>query len=203
MKSAMQNVFLAASLAALAMPVVAQATGAAAGTKATAHKTTVQKAKKKPPQKHISHGVQNRKQIAGEAASLKRKEAGMNTEERDMREDNRGRLTSANRAAGLQHQQNRASKAIDHKKHNAIVATAHDKTAPGPRPQQHRTAELKTGQLTTRQAAHLKTKETTLHHQIHSDRELDGGKLTPESQTNPQNKNSNQIRLKEHNARMF
>ena len=198
----MQNVFLAASLAALAMPVVAQASGAAGGTKSPSPKPTVQQ-RKKHPQKPFAHGVQNRKRTAGEAASPERKKASMNAEERDMQEDNRGRLTSANRAAGLQHRQNRASKAIDHKKHNAIVATAHAKTAPGPRPQQHRTAELKTGQLTTRQAAHLETKETSLHYQIHSDRELNGGKPTPESQTNPQDKNSNQIRLKEHNARMF
>ncbi len=126
----------------------------------------------------------------------------MNAEERDMREDNRGRLTSTNRAR-LQHRQNHVSKAIDHKKHNAVVASAHAKIVPGPRPQQHRTAKLKTGQLTTRQAAHLETKETSLHHQIHSNREHDGVKLTPESQTNPQDKNTNQIRLKEHNARMF
>ena len=201
MKSAMQNVFLAASLAALAIPVVAQASGAAGEAKSRTHKQAVQQPKKHQ-QKRIAPKVQNRKRTAGEAASLERKEAGMNAEERDMREDNHGRLTSANRAR-LQHQQNRASKAIDHKKHNAIVATAHAKTAPGPRPQQHRTATLKTGQLTTRQAAHLETKETSLHYQIHSDRELNGGKPTPESQTNPQDKNSNQIHLKEHNARMF
>ena len=198
----MQNVFLAASLAALAIPVVAQASGAVGEAKSRAHKQAVQQPKKHE-QKGIAPRAQNRKRTAGEASSLERKEAGMNAEERDMREDNRGRLTSANRAAGLQHRQNRASKAIDHKKHNAVVASAHAKIVPGPRPQQHRTATLKTGQLTARQAAHLETKETSLHHQLHSDRELDGGKPTPESQTNPQDKNSNQIRLKEHNARMF
>ena len=201
MKSAMQNVFLAASLTALAIPVVAQASGVAGEAKSRAHKQAVQQPKKHQ-QKGIAPSVQNRKRTAGEAASLERKEAGMNAEERDMREDNRGRLTSTNRAR-LQHRQNHVSKAIDHKKHSAVVAGAHAKIAPGPRPQQHRTAKLKTGQLTTRQAAHLETKETSLHHQLHSDRELDGGKLAPESQTNPQDKNSNQIRLKEHNARMF
>ena len=201
MKSAMQNVFLAASLAALAIPVVAQASGAAGEAKSRAHKQAVQQPKKHQ-QKGIAPSVQNRKRTAGEAASLKRKEAGARAEERDMREDNHGRLTSANRAR-LERRPNHVSKAIDHKKHTPVVSSAHAKTVLGPRPQQHRTATLKTGQLTTRQAAHLETKETWLHHQIHSDRELDGGKPTPESQTNPQDKNSNQIRLKEHNARMF
>jgi hypothetical protein len=202
MKSAMQNVFLAASLTALAIPVVAQASGAAAEARSRAHKQAVQQ-HKKHQQKRIAPSVQNRKRTAGEAASLERKEAGMNAEERDMREDNRGRLTSANRAR-LERRPNHVSKAIDHKKHTPVVSSAHAKTAPGPRPQQHRTATLKTGQLTTRQAAHLETKETSLHHQLHSDRELGGGKLTPEDETNPQqDKSTNQIHLKKHNARMF
>lgn len=196
----MKNVLLAASLAALSILLVAQASGAAAGSKSPSPKPTVQQ-RKKLPQNHIAHGVQNRKRTAGEAASLKRKEAGARAEERDMREDNHGRLTSANRAR-LERRPNHVSKAIDHEKH-IPVSSAHAKTAPGPRPQQHRTATLKTGQLTARQAAHFETKETSLHHQLHSDREQDSVKLTPESQTNPQDKNSNQIRLKEHNARMF
>jgi hypothetical protein len=200
MRTAMKNVLLAAMVA-LSIHVVAQASGAAAGSKSPSPKPTVQQ-RKKHPQKPFVHGIQNRKRTAGEAASLKTKEAGARAEERDMREDNHGRLTSANRAR-LEHRPNHVSKAIDHKKHTPVVSSAHAKTAPGPRPQRHRTATLKTGQLTTRQAAHLETKETSLHHQLHSDRELDGGKPTPESQTNPQDKNSNQIRLKEHNARMF
>jgi hypothetical protein len=202
MKSAMQNVFLAASLAALAIPVVAQASGAAGEAKSRAHNQAVQQ-HKKHQQKRIAPSVQNRKRTAGEAASLERKEAGMNAEERDTLKDNRGSLTFANRAR-LRHRQNHVSKAIDHKKHSAVVGSAHAKIAPGPRPQQHRTAKLKTGQLTTRQAAHLETKQASLHHPIHSDREQDGGKLTPEDQSNPQqDKSTNQIHLKKHNARMF
>jgi len=72
--------------------------------------------------------------------------------------------------------------------------------------QPKRAAQLKTGQLITRPAAHLETKEASLHHQIHSDREHDR-KLTPDdqapAQTNQQNTNTTQIHLKKHNARMF
>ena len=192
MKTAMKTAFLAASLAALAIPVVAQATSSAAGVKSPAPKPAVQQ-HKKHPQKHVAPSVRNRKRTAGEAANLERNEAG--AEERDMRDDNRGRLTSAHRAR-LQHQQNRVSKAIDHKKRNAVVTSAHAKTAAGPR-QPHRTAQLKTGQLTTRHAGHLETKEAALHRQIHSDREQDAGKSTPED------KSTNPIHLKKHNARMF
>ncbi len=202
MKTTLKNVLLAAGLSALAVPVVAQNSGATA--QKAAHKLTVQQ-RKQHQQKRIAHGLQSGKLTSGEAASLERKEVGLNAEEREMREDNRGRLTAANRAQ-LQHQQNRVSKAIYHKKHNATVARAHAKNAAGPRTQQQRAAELKTGQLTSSKAAHLETKEASLHHQIHSDREPDGAKRTSEdrAQVNPQqNKNTNQIRLKKHNARMF
>ncbi|MFY9562254.1 MAG: hypothetical protein WAQ52_18640 [Terriglobales bacterium] len=201
----MKSLFLAASLAALTVPLTAQDTSK----KATSHpkspfqKPTVQQ-RKKHQQKRIAHGVQSGKLTTGEAASLERKEAGLNAEERDLREDNRGRLTSADRAK-LQHQQNRVSKAVSHDQHNATVAKAHPKSTAGQHAnnQQHGAAQLKTSQLTTRQAAHIETKETSLHREIHSDREQDG-KPTPEDQTNPQqNKNTHQIRLKKHNARMF
>ena len=201
MTTTIKKLALAASLAALTVPLTAQDTG----TKSTAHaKSPFQKPalqqSGKPQPRPAAHGVKSKKLTAGEAASLERKEAGLSAEERQMREDNRGRLTSANRA---RHQQKHVAKATDHKKHNASVTSAHPKSAPGPRPQPHRTAQLKTGQLTTRHAAHLETKEASLHHQIHSDREQDG-KLSEgaESQTQP-NKTTHEIHLKKHNARMF
>jgi len=198
MKTAMKKVFLAATLAALSIPVGAHA---AVGSKSPAPKPTVQQLKKHP-QKHFVHGVQNRKRTVRQAATLKRKEAGAAAEEHGMRENKRGRLPSANHVR-LHHQQTRPSKAIDHKKHNAIVSTTHAQTTSGPRPQQPRTARLKTGQLTTRQASHLETKEVSLHHQIRSDRKQDNN-LPESAESNQQpNKTTPEIHLKQHNARMF
>ena len=194
----MKSVFLAATLAALALSVVEQASGAAAGTKSSKHKPAVQKSKKHP-QKNSAVGVQNRKRTAGEAASLERKETGANAEERHMREDNRGRLASTNRTR-LQSPQNRVSKAIDHKKHNAIVSSARPKIASAARPQQQRAAKLKTGQLTTRQAAHLETQKTSLHQPIRSDRKQLPESVEPNQQPS---QTGYEIHLKEHNARMF
>jgi hypothetical protein len=206
MTTAMKNVVLAASLTTLAafdMPAVPQTMGAAGVSKSSKHKSTVQQ-RKKHSQTHIAHGPQNRKQIAGEAATQGRKgrkEGG--TKKRDIREDNRGRLTSANRTRS-QHQQGSAPKIVDHKKHKTTVGKARAKSAPRTRTPQHRTAELRTGQLTKHQAAHLKTKEISLHREIHSDRKQVGGKLPPEGQTNQQpDKNANQLHLKKHNARTF
>jgi hypothetical protein len=194
MKTAMKTAFLAASLAALAVPVVAQAATAAAS-KSHAPKA-VAKQTRKHPQKQIAHAARDGKRTAGKAASLGRNESGAGSEERDMRDDNRGRVTSTHRVQP-QHQQTHISKTISPKSHSAVIPSAHAKRSPAPRAQQHRTAKLKTGQLTTSKAAHLETKEAALHRQIHSDREQDSTKLTPETE------NTNQIHLKKHNARMF
>ena len=182
MQTMLKNMLLAASLATLTVPVVAQATSAA-DSNPPAHQATVQP-HKKHPRKRIALGPQSGKLTAGEAASLERKEGGLTAEDHDMGEDNRGRLTAAGRAH-LQHQR------------NATVVSAHATNAAGPRTQPRHAAELKTGQLTTRQSAHLATKETALHHQSHSDREPHG-QPTPEDGAQ-----TNQIRLKKHNARMF
>jgi hypothetical protein len=64
---------------------------------------------------------------------------------------------------------------------------------------QQQAASLKTSQLTSGGTAHIETKESSLHREIHSDREETGSApATPQP-----NKTTNQIHLKKHNARMF
>jgi len=125
MKTALKNLFLAASLGALAIPVTSQTTGAAAGVTPSKHKATVQQ-RKKHSQKHNSNGLQNGKRSAGEAVRLERKEAG--AKESDMRKDNRRRLTSA-KGTEIKHKQNSASKG-DHEKHNAMAGSRHPRPLP-------------------------------------------------------------------------
>jgi hypothetical protein len=128
---------------------------------------------------------------AGEAANLERKETGVDAEEHPMRSDSARKATPANR-------------------HNARVAATHLATHPKSAAvqraatQQHSTAKLKTGQLTSGQSAKLRTKPTTLHREVHQDRE-DNGQQAPgeKSKDDQQTKTSNDIRLKKHNARMF
>ncbi len=201
MENTMKNMLLAASLAALTIPVGAQDTSA--DPKLPARKPAFQTSSQRQ-YKPIVHGASSKKATSGEAASLEKKEA--NDEERDMREDNRGRLTMANRAK-IHHQQNQVSKAAHSKQHNPGVVNVKAKSAGlHAKTQRPAHAELKTGQLTASQAGHLETKETSLRRDIHSDREETGGK--PKSgdheQTNqPPNKSTNEIHLKKHNARMF
>jgi hypothetical protein len=167
------------TVATLAAPVVAQNVG-------SADAAAVQNG----PRRGQKPGA---KLASGEAANLQKAESGQAPDDastnNNMREDNRGRVTSARHAA-LQPRQ--ISKTASSKKHNA---TAHVSNVS----QKRHAAKLKTGQLTTPQSAHLQTKQTALRHQVHSSREPDVH-ATPEDQPN---KNTSQIHLKKHNARMF
>jgi hypothetical protein len=156
-----KRVILAVSLAALAVPVVAQ-NGTSASKKTNVHAATP-------------------KRVTGEAATLETKETAMAIDERAMREDNRGRLTSAHRA---QHPQNRSTKAT-------VKNTVRNHTA----------AHLQTGQLTTKQKNLLKTRKTALTHSVRSNGT--GGKLTQKQTQIPELRDTSTIHLKKHNARMF
>ncbi len=74
--------------------------------------------RKENQQQRIAQGVHSGELTAGETANLERKEAGLNREERDMREDNGGKLTEKDRRV-INHQQNRLSRNIYRDKHNA------------------------------------------------------------------------------------
>ena len=68
-------------------------------------------------QDRIAHGINSGSLTAGEVARLESKEARLNHEIRDDREDHNGHLTKAERAQ-VNRQQNRLSKQIYHAKHN-------------------------------------------------------------------------------------
>lgn len=177
----MKKIFLAAVLCTLAMPALAQ---------------------------NIANGSENGPLTAGEAANLEKKETGVNAEEHPTRQHKGGKLAAVNRQK-FHHQQNHPSKAITRDRQSARVVSAHPKTEVGRRAanQQKRVAAgLKTGQLTSREAAKVETKQAALNREVHTDREENGGKLTPGGQTkvnHQQNKLSNEIHQKKHNARMF
>ncbi|PYX30922.1 MAG: hypothetical protein DMG80_11140 [Acidobacteria bacterium] len=191
----MKNVFLAALVSMLA--ISAAANTATIGSKTPA-KGPVTKTNKNAQKKNI-HTVSKCKHSAGESARIGQNESGAASVARDMRDDNRGRVTSIHKIQPP-HQQPHLSKAVNRKGQSVVVHSKSTKNVAAPHAQQH-TAELKTGQLTSRHAAHLETKEAALHHPIHSDREPDSPKQAPE--TAPQNNGTNQIHLKKHNARMF
>ena len=73
--------------------------------------------RKENQQQRIGQGVQSGQLTAGETANLENKETRLNHEERDMREDNGGKLTAKDRGR-INRQQNRLSRNIYRDKHN-------------------------------------------------------------------------------------
>ncbi len=158
MNKAMQNMFLATALAALAASGFAQQSGIASDPKSPTPQQTVRE--RKP-----NHAPSV---LAGEAANLERTETG-SIEEQNTRDDNRDRQTTANRAPS----------AVDRGQHQAKAANTKPQGEPGKsarKPQEH-AAALKTGAWTTGEATLLQAKETSLTQEVVSDREESGDNL--------------------------
>lgn len=198
MKIQLSNIFLAAALAALALPAVAQ-------TDTTTQPQTINQ-RKENQQDRISQGIQSGQMTAGEAANVEKKESNLNGEERDMRKLDNGHLTAGDRAT-LNQQQNQLSNKIYQDKHNAAVQNTNPKSEVGKRAenQQDRIAQgVKSGQLTSRETANLESKDASINREVRNDRAANGGKLTGAEKAKvnrQQNKVSRQIYRDKHNGR--
>jgi hypothetical protein len=192
-----RNTFFAAALAILALPVVAQSTPQVTG-------QTIQD-RKENQQDRIGQGVKSGELTAGETTNLEKKETDINQEERDMRKTDDGKLTTADKKT-LTQQQNQVSKQIYHDKHNAAVQNTNPTSEVGKREenQQDRIAQgIKSGQLTSGEAAHLENNETKINNEVRNDRAANGGKLTPQEKkqvNRQQNHESKQIYRDKHNG---
>ena len=191
--------FLAAALAALALPSTAQTT-----TDNSQPQTINQR--KENQQDRIANGAQSGQLTAGETKNLETKESDINHEEHDMRKLDDGHLTAADRTT-LNQQQNHVSNQIYNDKHNAKVQNTDPKSEVGQRQrnQQERIAQgIKSGQLTAGETSHLESHEAAVNHEIHNDRAANGGKLTAgeKAKVNRQeNRNSARIYRDKHNGR--
>jgi hypothetical protein len=193
-----RNTFFAAALAILALPAVAQSTPQVTG-------QTIQD-RKENQQDRIAQGVKSGELTAGETTNLEKKETDINQEERDMRKTDDGKLTTADKKT-LTQQQNQVSKQIYHDKHNTAVQNTNPTSEVGKREenQQDRIAQgIKSGQLTSGEAAHLENNETKINNEVRNDRAANGGKLTPQEKkqvNRQQNRESKQIYHDKHNGR--
>jgi hypothetical protein len=108
----------AAALMTLAVPALfAQQTGTNSGTTNTSNPPTIQQ-RKENQQDRIANGIDSGQLTAGETAKLENKEQGVNREVAGMRQANGGKLTAGDKAV-VNKQQNKLSKQIYNKKHNA------------------------------------------------------------------------------------
>ena len=112
----MQNMILALAACAL---VLAPAALLAQTTTGPATRPTISQ-RKTDQQDRIANGVQSGQLTAGETGHIEHQEAGINREERGMRAQDNGHLTTQDRKT-LRSQQNQESRRIYRDKHNTRV----------------------------------------------------------------------------------
>jgi hypothetical protein len=201
MKRIYTGIFIVFSLATVA--AFAQSSGTSTTSTPVTGKTVQDR--KDNQQKRIGEGLENGSLTAGEAGKLENKEKNLNGEERDMREDNGGKLSAADKAK-LTRQQNRLSNNIYNQKHDAQTQPkTNNEVNARDRNQQKRIGEgLENGKLTAGEASNLEKKETKLNKEERNDRAANGGKLTQGEKgriNRQQNRVSKQIYNKKHNGR--
>jgi hypothetical protein len=123
-----------------------------------------------------------------------------------MRKLDNGKLTSADKTT-LNQQQNNLSNQIYNDKHNSATQNTNPKSEVGKREenQQDRIAQgVKSGQLTSGEAARLENNQTRINNEVRNDRAANGGKLTPQEKkqvNRQQNRQSRKIYRDKHNGR--
>jgi hypothetical protein len=160
--------------------------------------------RKENQQDRIGQGVQSGQLTAGETKNLETKEAGLNKEERTMRSEDDGHLTSADRTK-LNNQQNHLSNQIYDDKHNgAVQNNGAGEIGQRKENQQDRIAQgVKSGQLTPGETAKLEKQQQGINRETAGMREANGGKLTAADKravNQQQNRASRNIYNKKHNG---
>src|SRR5271166_2957122 len=107
MKTTIKIAFLSSALAVLALPVLAQSTTPSTTPAQPLSSQSINQ-RKENQQDRIANGVKSGQLTAGETTNLESKEAGLNKEEHNMRQQDNGHLTTADKDK-LTRQQNNLS----------------------------------------------------------------------------------------------
>jgi hypothetical protein len=191
-----------AALIAFCVPA-AFAQSTSGGAADTDKPTTIQE-RKENQQDRIAQGIQSGQLTPGETKNLETKEAGLNKEERNMRAEDDGHLTAADRAK-LNNQQNHLSNQIYKDKHNGRTDNFKGEVGQRQENQQDRIAQgVKSGQLTAGETAKLEKQQQGINREVNGMREENGGKLSKADKAlvnKQQNQASKNIYNKKHNGR--
>ena len=150
----------------------------------------------------IANGLRSGQMTSGEAARADSRQSAIDSQVRNDRAANGGSLTGAERTQ-VNREQNSASRQINNQNHNGntIAPNAVDNREAN---QQQRTANgLRSGQMTSGEAARTNARQAGVDVQVHNDRAANGGALTSgqRGQVNrEQNANSRQVQRENHNA---
>jgi hypothetical protein len=150
----------------------------------------------------IANGLRSGQMTSGEAARAERTQSRIDQQVHNDRAANGGHLTGQERQQ-INSEQNAASRQIYNEKHNGntVKPNAVDNREAN---QQQRTANgLRSGQMTSGEAARTNRTQAGIAQQVHNDRTANGGALNAhqKQQVNKeQNKSSKQIYNEKHNS---
>ena len=150
----------------------------------------------------IANGLRSGQMTSGEAARAERTQSKIDQQVHDDREANGGRLTGQEKQQ-INQEQNAASKQIYNEKHNGATVTPNEVNNREANQQQRTANGLRTGQMTSGEAARTNANQAKVAQQVHNERVANGGALTAQQKqqaNKAENKNSRQIYNEKHNT---
>jgi hypothetical protein len=149
----------------------------------------------------IANGLRSGQMTSGEAARADRTQANIDQQAHNDREANGGRLTGQERQQ-INGEQNAASRQIYNEKHNGNTVKPNEVDYREANQQQRTANGLRSGQMTSGEAARTNRNQARVAQQVHNERTANGGALTAgqKQQVNrEENRNSRQIYNEKHN----
>ncbi len=149
----------------------------------------------------ISNGLRSGEMTSGEAARAERTQSNIDQQVHDDRAANGGKLTGQERQQ-VNQEQNAASRQIYDEKHNANTVKPNEVDDREANQQQRTANGLRSGQMTSGEAARTNRNQAQVAQQVHNERAANGGALTRQERqqaNREENKNSRQIYKEKHN----
>jgi YXWGXW repeat-containing protein len=151
----------------------------------------------------IANGLRSGQMTSGEAARAERTQSNIDQQVHNDRVANGGTLTNQERQQ-INREQNGASHQIYDMKHNGNTVTPNEVDNREANQQQRTANGLRSGQMTSGEAARTNRNQSNLAQQVHNERTANGGALTAQERrqaNREENKNSRQIYNEKHNNR--
>lgn len=151
----------------------------------------------------IANGLRSGQMTSGEAARAERTQSNIDQQVHNDRAANGGKLTGQERQQ-INSEQNAASRQIYNEKHNANTIKPNEVDDREANQQQRTVNGLRSGQMTSGEAAKTNSNQAKTAQQVHDERTANGGALDAKQKkqvNKEQNKNSKQIHNEKHNDR--
>jgi len=153
-------------------------------------------------QQRTANGLRSGQMTSGEAARTNQNQAGVAQQVHDERTANGGALTGQERQQ-VNGEQNANSRQIYNENHNGVTTAPNEVNGREANQDQRIANGLRSGQMTSGEAARAETTESNIDQQVHNDRAANGGHLTGQERqqiNREQNAASRQIYNEKHNG---